>query len=142
MSQTGYPEGGAEAMTGQSTLDLASSAETDDQLYAGSQQPLLQPQVADTTSAAAWEALTSLAKDPDTFAFPPSETPTRLFDGHSFAGWSGKIGRYWTIENGAIKAIMSPYDAPPVSTYLFSGACRALAFLSRHHHSHTHAMVS
>ena len=80
--------------------------------------------------------------DPDTFAFPPSETPTRLFDGHSFAGWSGKIGRYWTIENGAIKAIMSPYDAPPVSTYLFSGACRALAFLSRHRHSHTHAMVS
>ena len=80
--------------------------------------------------------------DPDTFAFPPSETPTRLFDGHSFAGWSGKIGRYWTIENGAIKAIMSPYDAPPVSTYLFSGACRALAFLSRHHHSHTHTMVS
>ena len=40
----GYPEGGAEAMTGQSTLDLASSAETEDQLYAGSQQPLLQPQ--------------------------------------------------------------------------------------------------
>ncbi len=58
--------------------------------------------------------------DPSTFAFPPQEKPVRLFDGHSFSGWSGKIGRYWTIENGAIKAIMSPYDAPPVSTYLFS----------------------
>ena len=47
----GYPEGGAEAMTGQSTLDLVSSAETEDQLYAGSQQPLLQPQAADAASA-------------------------------------------------------------------------------------------
>ena len=56
-------------MTGQSTLDIARSEETEDQLYAGSQQPLLQPQVADAASAAAWEALTSLAKDPDTFAF-------------------------------------------------------------------------
>ena len=55
----GYPEGGAEAMTGQSTLDLARSEETEDQLYAGSQQPLLQPQAADAASAAAWEALTS-----------------------------------------------------------------------------------
>lgn len=58
--------------------------------------------------------------DPTTFAFPPKERPVRMFDGHSFEGWSGKIGRYWTVENGAIKAIMSPYDAPPVSTYLFS----------------------
>ena len=32
----GYPEGGAEAMTGQSTLDLARSEETEEQLYAGS----------------------------------------------------------------------------------------------------------
>ena len=40
--------------------------------------------------------------DPTTFAFPPKERPVRLFDGHSFAGWSGKIGRYWTIENGAV----------------------------------------
>ena len=31
----GYPEGGAEAMTGQSTLDLARNDETEDQLYAG-----------------------------------------------------------------------------------------------------------
>ena len=46
-------------MTGQSTLDLVSSAETEDQLYAGSQQPLLQPQAADAASAMAWEALTS-----------------------------------------------------------------------------------
>ena len=47
-------------MTGQSTLDLARSEENEDQLYAGSQQPLLQPQAADAASAAAWEALTSL----------------------------------------------------------------------------------
>ena len=56
----GYPEGGAEAMTGQSTLDLARSEENEDQLYAGSQQPLLQPQAADVVSHVTWEALTSL----------------------------------------------------------------------------------
>eukprot|EP01048_Picozoa_sp_COSAG05_P000659 COSAG05_NODE_19_length_34900_cov_72.237464_9_plen_197_part_00 len=56
----GYPEGGVEAMTGQSTLDLARSEETEDQQYAGSQQPPLQPQAADTASVAAWGALTSL----------------------------------------------------------------------------------
>ena len=49
----GYPEGGAEAMTGQSTLDLARSNETEDQRYAGSQQPLLQPQAADAASVVA-----------------------------------------------------------------------------------------
>lgn len=58
--------------------------------------------------------------DPSTFTFPPQEKPVRLFDGHSFSGWTGKIGRYWSVENGTIKAIMSPYDAPAVSTYLFS----------------------
>jgi hypothetical protein len=58
--------------------------------------------------------------DPRTFTYPAGERPTCMFDGHSFAGWEGKIGRYWQIEDGAIKAIMNPADAPPVSTYLIS----------------------
>jgi hypothetical protein len=73
-----------------------------------------------STGAAAAPARGWSWPDPSTFTFPAREKPVRLFDGDSFSGWSGKIGRYWTIENGAIKAIMSPYDAPPVSTYLIS----------------------
>ena len=60
--------------------------------------------------------------DPRTFSFPPRERPQCMFDGSTFDGWDGKIGRYWEIENGAIKATMNPADAPPVSTYLISKA--------------------
>ena len=55
----GYPEGGVEAMTGQSTLTPARSEENEE-LHAGSPQPLLQPQAANAASVVAWEALTSL----------------------------------------------------------------------------------
>jgi hypothetical protein len=58
--------------------------------------------------------------DPRTFAFPAGERPACMFDGASFDGWEGKVGRYWEIENGGIRAFMNPADAPPVSTYLIS----------------------
>ena len=52
------PEGGVEAMTGQSTLTLARSEENEE-LYAGSPQSLLQPKAADAASEVAWEQLVS-----------------------------------------------------------------------------------
>src|SRR5579872_6429319 len=54
----------------------------------------------------------------DSVTFPKSESPVHLFNGRDLAGWQGQTGKYWSVEDGIIKAANSgPLAA---STYLFT----------------------
>jgi hypothetical protein len=49
---------------------------------------------------------------------PKSETPIRLFNGQSLAGWKGQIDKYFTVRDGMIVAKNDAASAPKASTYL------------------------
>ena len=36
-------------------------------------------------------------------AFPASESPVELFNGHDLTGWEGQTETYWSVESGLIK---------------------------------------
>lgn len=62
------------------------------------------------------------AEDSTTFvaalkSLPPSETPTRLFNGKDLSGWEGAPD-LWSVEEGMIKVMNG--TAIPSSTYLFT----------------------
>lgn len=71
--------------------------------------------------ALSYTAITCSAADSDwagSVKLPASEKPIRLFNSKDFTGWEGQIEKYWSVENGAIKAANK--DTVPVSTYLFT----------------------
>ncbi len=51
-------------------------------------------------------------------AFPASESPVELFNGHDLTGWEGQTETYWSVESGLIKG--GNRHPSPVSTYLFT----------------------
>ena len=51
-------------------------------------------------------------------AFPPAETPVKLFNGRDLTGWEGQIEKYWSVEGDNIKAQNN--GEVPTSTYLFT----------------------
>jgi hypothetical protein len=54
----------------------------------------------------------------ETVKLPPEEKPVKLFNGKDLTGWEGQIEKYWSLDNGAIKATNK--DTVPASTYLFT----------------------
>jgi CubicO group peptidase (beta-lactamase class C family) len=53
---------------------------------------------------------------------PSGETPARLFNGKDLSGWEGHIGKYFSVENGAIVGKNDKDNAPKASTYLLTKA--------------------
>jgi CubicO group peptidase (beta-lactamase class C family) len=51
---------------------------------------------------------------------PDRELPVRLFNGKDLAGWEGHIGKYFSVENGAIVGKNTGENAPRASTYLLT----------------------
>ncbi len=51
-------------------------------------------------------------------ALPKGEKRVLLFNGRNLSGWEGQIGKYWSVENGAIRAANE--TEVPASTYLFT----------------------
>src|SRR5262249_25156103 len=48
---------------------------------------------------------------------PEGELAVRLFNGKDLAGWEGHIGKYFSVENGAIVGKNTTENAPKSSTY-------------------------
>jgi CubicO group peptidase (beta-lactamase class C family) len=51
---------------------------------------------------------------------PSGEKPIHLFNGKDLAGWEGHIGKYFSVENGAIVGKNDEKNAPKASTYLLT----------------------
>jgi hypothetical protein len=51
-------------------------------------------------------------------ALPRGEKRVVLFNGHDLSGWEGQREKYWSVENGVIRAANE--GAVPASTYLFT----------------------
>ncbi len=49
---------------------------------------------------------------------PASEKPVHLFNGVDLSNWEGQIGKYFSVENGAIVGRNTKDDGPKASTYL------------------------
>jgi hypothetical protein len=49
---------------------------------------------------------------------PTSEKPIHLFNGVDLSNWEGQIGKYFSVENGAIVGRNTKDDGPKASTYL------------------------
>lgn len=51
---------------------------------------------------------------------PDGEQPIRLFNGKDLEGWHGHVGKYFSVEQGAIVGRNDEQNAPRASTYLLT----------------------
>ena len=69
-------------------------------------------------------SLISSARAADDWAagvvLPANEKAVRLFNGHDLTGWEGQTEKYWSIEDGTIRA--TNREPTPASNYLFTKA--------------------
>jgi hypothetical protein len=54
----------------------------------------------------------------ETVKLPAAEKPIKLFNGKDLTGWEGQIDKYWSVDDGTIKATNK--EPVAASTYLFT----------------------
>jgi hypothetical protein len=74
--------------------------------------------VLSTRSASAADAPSGDWSSQQIAKLPASEKPVHLFNGIDLTNWEGQIGKYWSVEQGAIVGRNSKANGPAFSTYL------------------------